>query len=279
VRSARIARKLSFTAVLLGALGMFGLAGCELLLAGGAAIYSKAHGPDRLSNAFVSLRRDDCSSSDSEFAAILAAEPNNPQANYGRADALVCLGKYNDAIGYYSLAIKLDPKWFQYLGRGLAYKAQGDQKQALNNFNEGIAIGPTVPALYIYRGAVLSAQGDASSARADFEKVSHLISDQPWRFNSYAWALATSPVAAYRDGPAAIGYSRRACELTSWKSAPELDTLAAAYAEAGQFNEALKWQTTAIQLDAHPSEAYEARLARYQKREAFHSDRPSVLFF
>jgi tetratricopeptide (TPR) repeat protein len=112
-------------------------------------------------------------------------------------------------------------------------------KQALRNFDEGIAIGSTVPALYIYRGAVLSAQGDASSARADFEKVSHLIADQPWRFNSYAWALATSPVAAYRDGPAAIGYARRACELTSWKSDPELDTLAAAYAEAGQFDKAL----------------------------------------
>jgi tetratricopeptide (TPR) repeat protein len=126
VRSARIARKLSFAAAVLGALGMFGLAGCELPLLGVAAIYSKAHGPDGLSNAFVSLRRDDCSSADSEFAAILAAEPNNPQANYGRADALVCLGKYNDAIAYYSRAIKLDPKWFQYLGRGLAYKAPSE---------------------------------------------------------------------------------------------------------------------------------------------------------
>jgi Tfp pilus assembly protein PilF len=258
---------------------MLGLAGCELLLVGGGAIYSKVHGPDRLTNAYVSLRRDDCSSADSEFSAILAAEPNNPQATSGRADALVCLGKYNDAIAYYSRAIKLDPKWFQYLGRGLAYKAEGDQNQALRNFDQGIAIESTVPALYIYRAAVLSAQGDASGAQADFEKVSSLISDQPEGFNNYAWALATSPVAAYRDGPAAIRYAKRACELTSWKSAPELDTLAAAYAEAGQFDEALKWQTEAVQLEAHSDEGYEARLAMYQKREPFRSDRPTVLFF
>ncbi len=258
---------------------MFGLAGCELLMAGGGAIYSKVHGPDRLVNAYVSLRRDDCSSADSQFSAILAAEPNNPQAISGRADALVCLGKYNDAIAYYSHAIKLDPKWFDYLGRGLAYKAKGDQKQAVQNFDQGIALEPTVPAPYIYKGAVLSAQGDASGAHADFEKVSRLISDRPERFNDYAWALATSPVAAYRDGPAAILYARRACELTSWKRAPELDTLAAAYAEAGQFDKALKWQTTAIQIEAHSDAGYEARLARYQKRDPFRSVRPNVLFF
>lgn len=257
---------------------MFGLVGCELLLAGGGAIYSKVHGPDPLLNAYESLRRDDCSSADSEFASILAAEPNNPQAISGRADALVCLGKYNDAIAYYSRAIELDPKWFQYLGRGLAYRAQGDQNQALQNFDRGIAIGSSVPVLYIYRGAMLRARGDASGAQADFAKVSSLFSDQPQWFNNYAWALATSPVAAYRDGPAAIRYARRACELTSWKSAPELDTLAAAYAEAGQFDKASKWQAVAIQFEVHSDAGYETRLAMYRKREPYRSEHPSLLF-
>jgi tetratricopeptide (TPR) repeat protein len=227
----------------------------------------------------VSLRRNDCSSADSIFASILATEPNKPEAVSGRADALLCLGKYNDAIAYYSRAIKLDPRWFQYLGRGLAYKAQGDQNHALQNFSQGIAIGSNIPALYIYRGAVLRALGDVSGAQADFAKVTTLISDQPQEFNNYAWALATSPVAAYRDGPAAIRYARRACELTSWKSAPELDTLAAAYAEAGQFDRALKWQTAAIQLESHSDEGYEARLAMYRKRDPYRSDWPSVMFF
>jgi len=106
-----------------------------------------------------------------------------------------------------------------------------------------------------------------------------MISDQPEEFNRYAWALATSPIGAYRDGSAAIRYVKRACELRSWKSAPELDTLAAAYAEAGQFDEALKWQTAAIQHEAHSDEEYEARLAMDQKREPFRSNRLTALFF
>ncbi|MGB8412533.1 MAG: hypothetical protein WCE23_06880 [Candidatus Binatus sp.] len=271
-------RRLSLIAAILGGVGAVGLAGCELIFVGGA-IYGAFHGPDPLSTAYVSLRRHDCSAANSEFSAVLATEPNDARAISGKADALVCLEKYDVAIADYSRAIELDPKWFDYLGRGVAYKAQGDQSQALRNFDEGIAINPTVPALYIYKGAVLNARGDASGAQADFEKVSSLISNQPEIFNRYGWTLATSPIAAYRDGSAAIQYSQRACELTSWSRGPVLDTLAAAYAEAGQFDEAMKWQTSAVQLDRDADKDYEVRLAMYRRREPFRSSRLAAWFF
>ncbi len=193
----------------------------------------------------------------------------------------MCLQKYDDAIAEYSRAIQLDPKWFDYLGRGVAYKAKGDQTQAIQNFDAGISIAPAIPALYVYRGAVLSARGDRSGASADFEKVSSLISDSRGGFNRYGWALATSSVAAYRDGPASIQYAARACELSSWKNANELDTLAAAYAEAGQFKQAIQWQTSALQVGGRniDRDDYEARLAMYQKRQPFRSVDATACFF
>ena len=147
------------------------LCGCvELPVAGGGMVYAAFNKPDPLSKGYVALRRHDCAMAYVEFAKFLATNPNDAHALSGQGDAFVCLDKYDDAIAAYSSAIDADPKWFDYLGRGIAYKAKGDQTQAINNFDQGIALAPTIPALYVYRGAVLSARGDASGARADFDR-------------------------------------------------------------------------------------------------------------
>ena len=126
----------------------------------------------------------------------------------------------------------------------------------------------------------MNARGDTSGARADFEKVSTLISDSRGAFNNYGWALATSAVSAYRDGPAAIQYATHACELSSWKTANDLDTLAAAYAQAGQFKEAIQWQTSALEAGGNiDRDAFEARLAMYRKQEPYRSDNSTGYFF
>jgi tetratricopeptide (TPR) repeat protein len=266
---------------ILAGIASVAISGCELSVAGPGAVYAAFHKPDPRSKAYVLLRRHDCLAANSEFSELIGTEPNDAKAISGKAEALVCLQKYDDAISLYSRAIQLDPKWFDYLGRGIAYKAKGDQTQAIQNFDAGIAIAPTIPALYVYRGIVLSARGDASGASADFEKVSSLISDSRGGFNRYGWALATSSVAAYRDGPAAVQYATRACELSSWKNANELDTLAAAYAEAGQLKEAIQWQTSALEVGGRniDRDDFEARLAMYQKREPFRSADAFAGFF
>jgi tetratricopeptide (TPR) repeat protein len=217
------------------AVAALGLSGCDEFLLPVAPIVGKLHKPDPLTIAYLSLRQHDCSVADREFSNFLAVTPDDARALAGKGDALICLDKYDDAIASYSNAVELDPKWFDYLGRGLSYRAKGDLTKALLDLNAGIALAPTTTALYVYRGIVLRAQGDTVGAGSDFDKVSHLVSDSPRGFNHYGWALATSPIKAFRHGDAAIQYATRACGLSFWKDANELDTLAAAYAEAGQF--------------------------------------------
>lgn len=257
-----------------------GLSSCVELVAVGGAAYAPFHKPEALAKPYAMLRRHECSVADSEFSDFLETTPNDARAISGKADALVCLEKYDDAIANYSRAIELDPKWFDYFGRGIAYRAKGDLIHAQQNFDAGIAIAPTVPTLYVYRGVVLNARGDAAGARADFEKVSALISNSRGSFNRYGWGLATSPISAYRDGPTAILYATHACDLTSWKDAYPLDTLAAAYAEAGQFDQAVKWQTSALEiLGKVDRDEFEARLAMYRRREPYRSKWDAPIYF
>jgi hypothetical protein len=86
-----------------------------------------------------------------------------------------------------------------------------------------------------------------------------------------AWLRATCPDAQYRDGKLAVESARRACELTHWHNPGELEVLAAACAEAGDFGSAVKWQEKALTLTAEPAgvQSCQERLAVYLAGKAF----------
>lgn len=71
-----------------------------------------------------------------------------------------------------------------------------------------------------------------------------------------------------RNGPRALECATRACELSEWSVPGFVDSLAAAHAELGQFNEAIRWQEKAVSLAADPEESadYETRLELYRDR-------------
>ena len=92
--------------------------------------------------------------------------------------------------------------------------------------------------------------------------------------NNLAWRLATCPQAALRDGARAVELAREADRLAGGKNPDYLDTLAAAYAEAGQFPQAVEAAERALTLAVAQSnprmEDIRARLKLYQGGSPFH---------
>jgi tetratricopeptide (TPR) repeat protein len=131
--------------------------------------------------------------------------------------------------------------------------------------NGGDANPLNVAQLYTLRANALSRLGRKSEAVNDFIKATQLTKTDPYSRAGAAWILSTSNEPSIRNGKSAIGLASEASRLTQWKDDTVLDVLAAAYAEAGDFASAQKWEGKAILLGS-PQDVpyYQHRLLNYQ---------------
>ena len=111
-------------------------------------------------------------------------------------------------------------------------------------------------------------RGECAEAISDYETAVRANPGYAIAFNGIAWLRATCPVPEVRDGAGAIAAATKACELTNWKNARYVGTLAAAHAEAGDFDSAVKRQKEAADLLTEQEEElrgdFQKRLKLYQ---------------
>ena len=100
-------------------------------------------------------------------------------------------------------------------------------------------IVPNTAELDLKAALDLAARGDVAGALKQYQAALEEEPDLAMALNNLAWILATHPDASLRNGALAIQYARRACELTNFRTTMLVGTLGAAYAEAGQFTEAI----------------------------------------
>lgn len=120
---------------------------------------------------------------------------------------------------------------------------------------------------YNYRNS-----GQYGEAKAELEKSLAFYPNDAMLHNELAWLLATCPAAEMRDGAIAVEHATQACTLTNWSSVAYIDTLAASYAESGDFESAVKWQQTAMDKDfqgAFTGTGFEKRLDMYKNRQTY----------
>jgi tetratricopeptide (TPR) repeat protein len=125
------------------------------------------------------------------------------------------------------------------------------------------------------RAPYWSERGNYGLAVAAFREVLKRDPDDASALNGLAWVLASCPDASLRDGKMAVETATRACELSKWTEASFLDTLAAAYAETGDYPSAVRWQREAIAKlsAADPTRAeFSDRLQLYESSKPYRDD-------
>ncbi|HMO13398.1 MAG TPA: tetratricopeptide repeat protein [Pirellulaceae bacterium] len=111
--------------------------------------------------------------------------------------------------------------------------------------------------------------GDHDKAIADYEAALAITPDDEGILNNFAWVLSTSPDDHIRDGARSLELGLKAAELTEYKKAYILSTLASCYAESGDFELARKWATKAVELaeSDEQRESLQKELDSYLKNE------------
>jgi tetratricopeptide (TPR) repeat protein len=97
-------------------------------------------------------------------------------------------------------------------------------------------------------GGVLASLGQYHESAVHFEAALQFNPDWIYTLKCYAWVLATCPHSSIRDGPRAVKFARHSCELTHYQKPVFVEVLGAAYAEAGQYDQALAMSKKATKL-------------------------------
>lgn len=207
------------------------------------------------------------------FARSLELNPKNAQAHRNLGKALLIRDKFSAAEPHFRAALKLMPADTETMTTYAAGLAQAQR------FAEGADLlrraDALKPSIEIKRQLVpfLITTGDYATA---INAMRAILTAQPKSYgdlNNLAWLLATCPDGKYRDGPEAVRLSEQACTLTSYRQPVLLGTLAAAFAEAGDFTNAVNVTRNAIQL---ATESGSERLATYHQQmlKLYQSGRP-----
>ncbi len=209
-----------------------------------------------------------------QYQEALRLNPDSAEAHTNLGLVLYRRGQHAEAVAQYQEALRLDPgSAGACTNLGVALAHRGQYAEAVAQYVKALRCDPDNVETCTNLGMALAHQGKYAEAAAQYAEAIRLNPGSVEAYNNRAMLLAACPVATHRDGPRAVEAATRACALTEWKQPGCLDTLAAAYAEAGDFDAAIAWQTRAIELlgDERKEERNEfrSRLALYSARKPY----------
>lgn len=210
-----------------------------------------------------------------------------------RAQIAIAEERYVDAINYAKEIIELTPEESPSLiDRRMflasLYALDKRPRKAIDVYSALLNEDPKNSNILRARADLLLAVGDHAAAVKDYETAIQSLGNieevettaaQKTRaagvFNNLSWVLATSPVDSVRDATRSLEYAEKAARLTDYKKAYILSTLAAAYAEAGEFEKAVEWSSKAVEMASNEEDRDHDQLPQLkQELESYQQGKP-----
>jgi rhomboid protease GluP len=173
--------------------------------------------------------------------------------------------KYDQAIGEFEAAERVSPGDPQSrLELGMAYRLKGDLTRAQQIFEAVLGKNPQTAEGQRLLADLYADQKLYGDAIAHYQEALRLKPNMAEAHNNLAWLYATSEDLKFRDPQAALAHAQRAVDLTQWKEAGFIDTLAEAHFAKGNYREAVAIQDKALALEPDNRE-FQEHMSRYRK--------------
>ncbi|MGD0349648.1 MAG: tetratricopeptide repeat protein [Verrucomicrobiota bacterium] len=212
------------------------------------------------------------------YRKAIQTNPNNLTALNDLGAALAAEGRLDEAIGNFRKAIQINPNLSEALDNlGMTLATEGRLDEAIENYRKAIKANSNPPETFFHLGMTLHQLGRTREAIAQYRQALRLNPNLTGPLNNLAWVLAAGPDAGLRNGPEAVRLAQRACELTHYGEPMFIATLAAAFAEAGRFDDAVataqKARTVALAQGEKEIAAQDEQLLElFKSGQAYHQD-------
>jgi len=205
------------------------------------------------------------------FSNAVALNPGLAQARWNLGNACLLKGKVAEGLAEMKRAGQLSPEDIEAHRRFAdTWIKMGKAAEALPYCAVVVRAQPEDAHAHYVLGSACLAMKRLEPALVNFREAARLAPDTPECMNALAWIYATSPQAELRNGAEAVRLAEAACKITKRQKSGMLDTLAAAYAEAGRFDEAVKTteEIRALAVSAHDTGTAETARQRLELYKA-----------